>query len=395
MNLHRPSVWQVRGDKRKAGWGYFERVLTSFGWRMHHFVQGVLALVLVALLPCGALTAQEGWLQKTGAASEYLYWVNGVGYSIDRAGSTAAAVTTAEHLSGEVSLPTHLIVTRDAQGELIPVGGTSFSVTRVGANAFAGRDKVTRVLLGREVQKLESRAFAECTSLVSVAFQGASEPEAAADAFAGAGVERVERAGATVVEFTSPTGHGKLVAMLNGRLVKSGVAAEAGELVITATADANYLIATRGRRNGVYTSSEAGVEVDGNAVTNAAAVLSSEGKTVEVRVELDGTKGTRIEVAFMPCMVRLDFGVLQSEARVFTENNAGSSKLDYVKGGTLSATVDNANVQAGAEVEFGAKVVYKAAPGVETTISLDDFGDPVWAVDVWRVGGEDKEGERG
>lgn len=395
MNLHRPSVWQVRGDKRKAGWGYFERVLASFGWRMHHFVQGVLALVLVALLPCGALTAQEGWLQKTGAAGEYLYWVNGVGYSIDRAGSTAAAVTTAEHLSGEVSLPTHLIVTRDAQGELIPVGGASFSVMRVGANAFAGRDKVTRVLLGREVQKLESRAFAECTSLVSVAFQGASEPEAAADAFAGAGVERVERAGAKVVEFTSPTGHGKLVAMLNGRLVKSGVEAEAGELVITATADANYLIATSGRRNGVYTSSDVGVEVDGNAVTNAAAVLSSEGKTVEVRVQLDGTQGTRIEVAFMPCMVRLDFGVLQSEARVFTENNAGSSKLGYVKGGTLSATVDNANVQAGAEVEFGAKVVYKAAPGVETTISLDDFGDPVWAVDVWRVGGEDKEGERG
>ena len=395
MNLHRPSVWQVRGDKRKAGWGYFERVLASFGWRKHHFVQGVLALVLVALLPCGALTAQEGWLQQTGAASEYLYWVNGVGYSIDRAGSTAAAVTTAEHLSGEVSLPTHLIVTRDAQGELIPVGGASFSVTRIGANAFAGRDKVTRVLLGREVQKLEARAFAECTSLVSVAFQGASEPEAAADAFAGTGVERVERAGAKVVEFTSPTGHGKLVAMLNGRLVKSGVAAEAGELVITATADANYLIATRGRRNGVYTSSDAGVEVDGSAVANAAAVVSGEGKTVEVRVQLDGTKGTRIEVAFMPCMVRLDFGVLQSEARVFTENNAGSSKLDYVKGGTLSATVDNANVQAGAEVEFGAKVAYKAAPGVETTISLDDLGDPVWAVDAWRVGGEDKEGEKG
>ena len=395
MNLHRPSVWQVRGDKRKAGWGYFERVLASFGWRKHHFVQGVLALVLVALLPCGALTAQEGWLQQTGAASEYLYWVNGVGYSIDRAGSTAAAVTTAEHLSGEVSLPTHLIVTRDAQGELIPVGGASFSVTRIGANAFAGRDKVTRVLLGREVQKLEARAFAECTSLVSVAFQGASEPEAAADAFAGTGVERVERSGAKVVEFTSPTGHGKLVAMLNGRLVKSGVAAEAGELVITATADANYLIATRGRRNGVYTSSDAGVEVDGSAVANAAAVVSGEGKTVEVRVQLDGTKGTRIEVAFMPCMVRLDFGVLQSEARVFTENNAGSSKLDYVKGGTLSATVDNANVQAGAEVEFGAKVAYKAAPGVETTISLDDLGDPVWAVDAWRVGGEDKEGEKG
>lgn len=395
MNLHRPSVWQVRGDKRKAGWGYFERVLASFGWRMHHFFQGVLALVLVSLLPCGALTAQEGWLQKTGAAGEYLYWVNGVGYSIDRAGSTAAAVTTAEHLSGEVSLPTHLIVTRDAQGELIPVGGASFSVTRIGANAFAGRDKVTRVLLGREVQKLEARAFAECTSLVSVAFQGASEPEAAADAFAGTGVERVERAGAKVVEFTSPTGHGKLVAMLNGRLVKSGVAAEAGELVITATADANYLIATRGRRNGVYTSSDVGVEVDGSAVANAAAVVSGEGKTVEVRVQLDGTKGTRIEVAFMPSMVRLDFGVLQSEARVFTEINAGSSKLDYVKGGTLSATVDNANVQAGAEVEFGAKVVYKAAPGVETTISLDDLGDPVWAVDAWRVGGEDKEGERG
>ena len=395
MNLHRPSVWQVRGDKRNAGWGYFERVLASFGWRKHHFVQGVLALVLVSLLPCGVLTAQEGWLQKTGAASEYLYWVNGVGYSIDRAGSAAAAVATAEHLSGEVSLPTRLIVTRDAQGELIPVGGASFSVTRIGANAFAGRDKVTRVLLGREVQKLEARAFAECTSLAGVAFQGASEPEAAADAFAGAGVERVERAGAKVVEFTSPTGHGKLVAMLNGKLVKSGVEAEAGELVITATADANYLIATRGRRNGVYTSSDAGVEVDGSAVANAAAVLSNEGKTVEVRMQLDGTKGTRIEVAFMPCMVRLDFGVLQSEARVFTENNAGSSKLDYVKGGTLSATVDNANVQAGAEVEFGAKVVYKAAPGVETTISLDDFGDPVWAVDVWRVGGEDKEGESG
>lgn len=393
MNLHRPSVWQVRGDKRKAGWGYFERVLASFGWRMHHFVQGVLALVLVALLPCGVLTAQEGWLQKTGVAGEYLYWVNGVGYSIDRAGSAAAAVATAEHLSGEVSLPTRLIVTRDAQGELIPVGGASFSVMRVGANAFAGRDKVTRVLLGREVQKLESRAFAECTSLAGVAFQGANEPEAAADAFAGAGVERVERAGAKVVEFTSPTGHGKLVAMLNGKLVKSGVEAESGELVITATADANYLIATRGRRNGVYTSSDAGVEVDGSAVANTAAVVSGEGKTVEVRVQLDGTKGTRIEVAFMPCMVRLDFGVLQSEARVFTENNAGSSKLDYVKGGTLSATVDNANVQAGAEVEFGAKVVYKAAPGVETTIYLDNLGKPVWSVDVWRVGGEDKEGE--
>ena len=137
------------------------------------------------------------------------------------------------------------------------------------------------------------------------------------------------------------------------------------------------------------------MEVDGSAVANAAAVVSGEGKTVEVRVQLDGTKGTRIEVAFMPCMVRLDFGVLQSEARVFTENNAGSSKLDYVKGGTLSATVDNANVQAGAEVEFGARVAYKAAPGVETTISLDDLGDPVWAVDAWRVGGEDKEGERG
>ena len=395
MNLHRPSVWQVRGDKRNAGWRYFGGVLASFGWRKHHFVQGVLALVLVALLPCGALTAQEGWLQKTGAAGEYLYWVNGVGYSIDRASGAAAAVATAEHLSGEVSLPTHLIVTRDAQGELIPVGGASFSVTRVGANAFAGRDKVTRVLLGREVQKLESRAFAECTSLAGVAFQGANAPETAADAFAGAGVDRVERSGAKMVEFTSPTGHGKLVAMLNGRLVKSGVEAEAGELVITATADANYLIATRGRRNGVYTSSDAGVEVDGSAVANAAAVVSGEGKTVEVRVQLDGTKGTRIEVAFMPCMVRLDFGVLQSEARVFTENNAGSSKLDYVKGGTLSATVDNANVQAGAEVEFGAKVAYKAAPGVETTISLDDLGDPVWAVDAWRVGGEDKEGEKG
>ena len=356
--------------KREAG-GLYASV-----WR------GMLLFMLL-LLPGGRLWAQDGWKAQEADPQNYLYWVNGVGYRIDETSGTAKVVESAQDLRGNVSLPSVLRITRDKDGA--EFSHYSYRVTAIGVKAFAERSSIASIFLGKWVTKIEGEAFKECSQLKKVIYVGASAPNVAAGAFDEAGVNGVEAAAGGVIVFTTPTGHGKLNATLNGKLIGSGTPVEKGELVVTATAAEHYMVANNLRRDGAYTDLEVGVTIDGNAVDASEVELDGEGRSVTVKVQLDGTAGKRVEVAFMPQMVKVDYGVLQSQARVFAKAYNWSRELHYENGGTLTAPVSS-----GEEVEYGAQVNYTAKPGEGATL-----GSSKWAVESWRVGGEKVAGANG
>ena len=345
-------------------------------------------LFMLLLLPGGRLWAQDGWKAQETNPQNYLYWVNGVGYGIDATSGTAKVVESAKDLQGNVSLPSALTITRSKDGA--EFSNHSYTVTAIGEKAFAERSSIASIFLGSGVTDIKGEAFKGCSQLKKVIYVGASVPNVAADAFEGAGVSRVEAAAGGEIVFTTPTGHGKLNATLNGKLIGSGTPAEKGELVVTATAAEHYMVASNSRRGGAYTTSEVGVTVDGEAVNASEVELDGEGRSVTVKLQLDGTAGKRVEVAFMPQMVKVDYGVLQSQARVFRQTDNRSSELHYENGGTLTASVGR-----GEEVEYGARVDYTAKPGKGATLTVDEWGNSVWAVESWRVGGEKVAGVNG
>ena len=373
------------------------------------------ALALVALflsVPCGVAMAQraeatqDGWRERTAGSKDFLYWVRGVGYRLNGADLRAEVVATDTDLEGEVTLPDALLVTRDAQGNLFNDDRYSYKVTSIGAQAFKGRDRVTKVILGQYVATIESEAFAGCALLAEVAkLEGSGTIVAGTDSFKGS---KVAAAGITTVSggivlYSVPTGHGSVVAMLGGRKLASGAKAEKGELVLVATADDNYEVAGGYRRNGAYTGGEktaVGVWIDGNLAESSAVQVSKGRKSVQVKIALDGTKGTKIEVAFMPRMVVFDCGELDCPTRVFTEKKSTSKQLGYRKGGKLVAALaplQNASSSKNGlsrnidTVEWGARVYYKAFPGAEGSDATykNSQNNVVWAVDQWRVGGQD------
>ena len=364
-----------KATKREAGG------LCASVWR------GMLLFMLL-LLPGGWLWAQDGWKAQETNPQNYLYWVNGVGYSIDGTSGTAKVVESAKDLQGDVSLPSALTITRSKDGA--EFSNHSYRVTAIGEKAFAERSSIVSIFLGSEVTDIEGEAFKGCSQLKKVIYVGASAPDVAAGAFEKAGVRGVEAAAGGEIVFTTPTGYGKLNATLNGKLIGSGTPAEKGELVVTATAAEHYMVASNSRRGGAYTASEVGVTIDGNAVAASEVELDRESRSVTVKLQLDGTIGKRVEVAFMPQMVKVDYGVLQSQARVFAKTNSRSSELHYENGGTLLASVGS-----GEEVEYGARVDYTAKPGDGATLPVDWWGDTVWAVESWRVGGEKVAGANG
>lgn len=340
-------------------------------------------LFMLLLLPGGWLWAQDGWKAQETNPQNYLYWVNGVGYRIDETSGTAKVVESAKDLQGDVSLPSALTITRSKDGA--EFSHYSYRVTAIGEKAFAERSSIASIFLGSEVTDIEREAFKGCSQLKKVIYVGASAPNVAGGAFDEAGVNGVEAAAGGEIVFTTPTGHGKLNATLNGKLIGSGTPAEKGELVVTATAAEHYMVASNSRRGGVYTTSEVGVTIDGNAVAASAVELDGEGRSVTVKLQLDGAAGKLVEVAFMPQMVKVDYGVLLSQARVFAKNDNWSSELHYENGGTLTASVGS-----GKEVEYGAKVDYTAKPGDGATLGSDK-----WAVESWRLGGEEVAGANG
>lgn len=362
--------------KREAG-GLYASV-----WR------GMLLFMLL-LLPGGRLWAQDGWKAQEADPQNYLYWVNGVGYRIDETSGTAKVVESAQDLRGNVSLPSVLRITRDKDGA--EFSHYSYRVTAIGVKAFAERSSIASIFLGSEVTKIEGEAFKGCSQLKKVIYVRASAPNVATGAFEGAGVRGVEAASGGEIVFTTPTGHGKLNVTLNGKLIGSGTPVEKGELVVTATAAEHYMVASKSRRNRAYTASEVGVTVGGKVVNASEVELDGEGRSVTVKLQLDGTAGKRVEVAFMPQMVKVDYGVLQSQARVFAKNDNKSRELHYENGGTLTAFAGT-SVSRGEEVEYGAKVDYTAKPGDGATFKMAYWFIPVWAVESWQVGGEKVEG---
>lgn len=374
----------------------------------------VAALALVALflsVPCGEAMAQraeatrDGWRERTAGSKEFLYWVRGVGYRLNVADLRAEVAATDTDLEGEVTLPDALIVTRDAQGDLINADRYSYKVTSIGAQAFKGRDRVTKVILGQYVATIESEAFAGCALLAEVArLEGSETIVTETDSFKGSKVAAgITTVSGGIVLYSVPTGHGSVVAMLGGRKLASGAKAEKGELVLVATADDNYEVAGGYRRNGAYTGGAkmaVGVWIDGNLAESSAVQVSKGRKSVQVKIALDGTKGTKVEVAFMPRMVLFDCGELDCPARVFTEKKSTSKELGYRKGGKLVAALASLQNAISSEkglsrnidtVEWGAKVYYKAFPGAEGSDAIykNSQNNVVWAVDQWRVGGQD------
>lgn len=216
-------------------------------------------LFMLLLLPGGRLWAQDGWKAQETNPQNYLYWVNGVGYDVDLGKHTAMVVESAKDLQGEVSLLSTLTITRWMNGAEIhpPI---SYAVESINEGAFENR-KITSVVLGVGVKRIKTKAFKGCSQLKKVIYVGANAPNVAADAFEGAGVRSVEAASGGVIVFTTSTGHGKLNATLNGKLIGSGTPAEKGELVVTATAAEHYMVASKSRRGGAYTTSEVGVTV--------------------------------------------------------------------------------------------------------------------------------------
>ena len=83
-----------------------------------------------------------------------------------------------EKISGKVNIP-----------EEVAMGDMAYTVTVIDANAFAAQTELTYVTLPKTITNIGNKAFAGCTALEGMKFKAKIAPEAAEDAWKGAGTE--------------------------------------------------------------------------------------------------------------------------------------------------------------------------------------------------------------
>ncbi len=122
----------------------------------------------------------DGTCEKCG---DILYIeMDGVRYTKeeDLSGNSTIHVSAkpGEKISGKVNIPAE-----------VTMGDTAYTVTVIDANAFADQTELTYVTLPKTITNIGSKAFAGCTSLEGMKFKAKTAPEAAEDAWEGAGTE--------------------------------------------------------------------------------------------------------------------------------------------------------------------------------------------------------------
>ena len=83
-----------------------------------------------------------------------------------------------EKISGKVNIPAE-----------VAMGDMAYTVTVIDANAFADQTELTYVTLPKTITNIGNKAFAGCTALEGMKFKAKIAPEAAEDAWEGAGTE--------------------------------------------------------------------------------------------------------------------------------------------------------------------------------------------------------------
>ncbi len=83
-----------------------------------------------------------------------------------------------EKISGKVNIPAK-----------VAMGDMAYTVTVIDANAFADQTELTYVTLPKTITNIGNKAFAGCTALEGMKFKAKIAPEAAEDAWKGAGTE--------------------------------------------------------------------------------------------------------------------------------------------------------------------------------------------------------------
>ena len=83
-----------------------------------------------------------------------------------------------EKISGKVNIPAK-----------VAMGDMAYTVTVIDANAFADQTELTYVTLPKTITNIGNKAFAGCTALEGMKFKAKIAPEAAEDAWEGAGTE--------------------------------------------------------------------------------------------------------------------------------------------------------------------------------------------------------------
>ena len=83
-----------------------------------------------------------------------------------------------EKISGKVNIPAEVVM-----------GDMAYTVTVIDANAFADQTELTYVTLPKTITNIGNKAFAGCTALEGMKFKAKIAPEAAEDAWKGAGTE--------------------------------------------------------------------------------------------------------------------------------------------------------------------------------------------------------------
>lgn len=83
-----------------------------------------------------------------------------------------------EKISGKVNIPAE-----------VAMGDMAYTVTVIDANAFAAQTELTYVTLPKTITNIGNKAFAGCTALEGMKFKAKIAPEAAEDAWKGAGTE--------------------------------------------------------------------------------------------------------------------------------------------------------------------------------------------------------------
>lgn len=83
-----------------------------------------------------------------------------------------------EKISGKVNIPAE-----------VAMGDMAYTVTVIDANAFADQTELTYVTLPKTIINIGNKAFAGCTALEGMKFKAKIAPEAAEDAWKGAGTE--------------------------------------------------------------------------------------------------------------------------------------------------------------------------------------------------------------
>ena len=83
-----------------------------------------------------------------------------------------------EKISGKVNIPAEVVM-----------GDMAYTVTVIDVNAFADQTELTYVTLPKTITNIGNKAFAGCTALEGMKFKAKIAPEAAEDAWKGAGTE--------------------------------------------------------------------------------------------------------------------------------------------------------------------------------------------------------------